>query len=225
MDGERRSKPLRPARGRRVSRRRFVAPRVEGACRRRTGGRVAGRVEGGVRLHRTGKPVGRDGRDPLRERAGGPGGARPLRCPAPGRQGRVVARRHVRAFRRRRRPGRSAVEAAGHLCPRMRAHRPLVEPRDPARRRARTQPRGDRGRPCGGCVQSGGRVALRRRAGGADRGGSGRRGNGRGLRARIAGDGDGGRAQCGVRRGRRERRGRQRGAPGGQRSVGSARGA
>ena len=91
--------------------------------RRETSNRGGGRRQGGVRLHRAGQPVARHGRSTLRERAGVPCGARPLRRPARGGARRLAAGRDVRPARRGGRPGRSAVEAAGDLRAGVRAGR------------------------------------------------------------------------------------------------------
>ena len=175
--------------------RRSLSERIEGARRGRRGTGAAGGGEGGVRLYRAGEPVGRNGGGSLRARAGGPGGAGPLRRAASRRAGRLLARRDVRADRLGRRPRRSAVEAAGDLRARMRAHRAVGECRDSTRRGVRTQPRGDRGRAHRGGVRPGGRAEIRGGAGGADRGVAGSGGDGGGVRAGVPGVGGARRAQ------------------------------
>ena len=111
-----------------------------GAAKTATAGKVAF-VYPGEGSHWAGH-----GRGALRERAGGAGGARPLRGGARRGAGRVVARRDVRPLRRGEHPGGPRMVAARDLRARLRAHGALVERGHPAERGGRGGRRRDRGR-------------------------------------------------------------------------------
>ena len=224
--GWHRPEPFRAPRRRGVPRRGLVARRPDGARGRRgregLGGGCAHRDEGGLRLHRAGEPVGRHGRGTLRERTGGPRGAGPLRSGARRGSGHLAARRDVWATRCGGRAGRSAVEAAGHLCARVRARGALGKRRDQAGRGPRPQLGRDRGRADGRRVQPGGGASLRCSAG-CVAGRASRRGcDGGGLRAALPRGRGRGRAERRLRRAGPERRGRQRRPPGGERPQGGS---
>ena len=217
LDGGHRPQPLRPPGRPRLHGRRVVA---SGAGCRGGGCRWLGapcRHQGGLRIHGAGEPVGRYGAGPVRERAGGAGGAGSLRGGLPRGERCLAARRDVRPTVRGGRPGRHGLGAARPLCAGVRSDGALGLRRRPPERGDGAQ-RGGTGRGAGSRgVHPGGWDEVRRGARLPPVRHRSRR-HGRGLRPARTGRVGGGKAERVIGRRRRERLGLQRRPPGDQRS-------
>ena len=151
VDGGRGAESFRASRGGRLRGRRVAAGRIGSACGVRRVAEAADGSEGGLRLRRRGRYTDRHGARTLRERAGGAGGAGPLRRSAPGGARRFAAGRDVRPLWRSGRPG---VGAACGFCARVRTHGALVEHRNSTERGVRRRSRRNSGGACGGRVRT-----------------------------------------------------------------------